>query len=151
MSPRATRYRLLLVYPGGLPGDQVKFYGLNDGDEISCDDSTCRMPVEDSLIGGAGLSRWSMEAWNAEGSATTPREYFTITRSLGTFDLEGPEYGLRFTAGLPETLALAWGQSAGAVGYRLLVQRVRRISRPTPRKVSNVGNQRREPPFGMLR
>ncbi|MFM7275708.1 MAG: hypothetical protein ACKO4A_18015 [Gammaproteobacteria bacterium] len=47
VSPRATRYRLLLVYPGGLPGDQIRFYGLDDGEEIRCDDSTCRFPVDD--------------------------------------------------------------------------------------------------------
>jgi len=88
-SPRATFYRLLFVYPGGLPGDQLKFYGLNKGDEISCDESTCRMPVDEALIGGAGLYWWTMEALNAEGSASAPGQYFTIKSPLGTYDLKG--------------------------------------------------------------
>jgi hypothetical protein len=124
VSPRATRYRLLLVYPGGLPGDQVRFYGLDDGDEIRCDESTCRFPVDDSLIGGAGLYWWTAEALNAEGSASARGEYFTISSPLGSYDLSAPEYGLRFTETLPETLSFTWGESSDAVSYRLLLQRV---------------------------
>jgi hypothetical protein len=123
-SPRAKWYRLLLIYPGGLPGDQIKFYALNDGDEINCDTSTCRMPVDETLIGGAGLYWWTAEAFNAEGSATAPGEYFTITSPLGTYDLKAPEYGLRFTDTLPETLAFTWEESVGAASYRLLLQRI---------------------------
>ena len=123
-SPRATFYRLLFVYPGGLPGDQLKFYGLNKGDEISCDESTCRMPVDEALIGGSGLYWWTLEALNAEGSASAPGQYFTIKSPLGTYDLKGPEYGLRFTDTLPETLSFTWEESAGAANYRLLLQHV---------------------------
>ena len=123
-SPRATRYRLLLVYPSGVPGDQIKFYGLNDGDEIRCDETTCRMPVDQGLIGGAGLYWWTVEAFNAEGASSAPGQYFTITSPLGTFDLKGPEYGLRFTETLPELLSFSWGESSGAVSYRLLLQHV---------------------------
>ncbi|MFM7784508.1 MAG: hypothetical protein ACKPE6_07690, partial [Gammaproteobacteria bacterium] len=124
VSPRATRYRLLLIFPGGLPGDEIKFYGLNDGDEIDCDASTCRMPVDQGLIGGAGLYWWTVEAFNAEGASSAPGQYFAITSPLGTFDLKGPEYGLRFTETLPELLSFSWGESSGAVSYRLVVQHV---------------------------
>jgi hypothetical protein len=124
VSPRATRYRLLLVYPSGVPGDQLKFFGLNDGEEINCDESTCRMPVDETLVGGAGLYWWTAEALNSEGNAEGPGQYFTIASSLGTYDLKGPEYGLRFTDTLPETLPFTWEESAGAANYRLLLQRI---------------------------
>ena len=124
VSPRATRYRLLLVYPSGVPGDQLKFFGLNDGDEINCDESTCRMPVDETLVGGAGLYWWTAEALNSEGNAEGPGQYFTIASSLGTYDLKGPEYGLRFTDTLPETLPFTWEESTGAANYRLVLQRI---------------------------
>jgi len=124
VSPRATRYRLLLVYPSGVPGDQLKFFGLNDGEEINCDESTCRIPVDETLVGGAGLYWWTAEALNADGNAEGPGQYFTIASSLGNYDLKGPEYGLRFTDTLPETLPFTWEESSGAANYRLLLQRI---------------------------